>query len=1512
MNPINEKSKYKNLWQEIWVNILEIIGITPKNSLFKESFAFGTHIIENGLIERSKGELKGIHIDGNYRKNNIVLNDYNKVLLEEVDELLKDKSRAIHHFNTTEELNKLRKKVIDINTTQKRTMAFVGKTWGEDNKHSKREYLTIMFYQLTEKQMMLRKAGFISLDGNHKLKYNTSVKTDTAAHRMEDNINRANRLMTKFKYYIKKEGKLYNYDVKLNEKYIDDLVAMLNNYKLNADVSKIPNRLKNNKSWNNMVNRLGLDIAIKIYKFNSEILLNDSEISEFIEKYNGEINPSDNYDDRFKVDEDESNEYDFATDYVEDESELLDETVSGFLDELIYDEGVEKLNIDYSKDDVDLPEELGNMVNDFKTKMKERLILMKNQLIKIKDKKEKSKMEMSIRSLHKLIYTTPYDEINLWVMVNNLTTDLKEMKINIDNNAIDITKLNYYKNVLDLWDTIIRDWKTTKNSKFYEYINGNYQFQKALIKQIAVINELHQQILKLHDTLYLDRVNGIMNNKMKLKDLEEITDVGVVKSMWHDLSRMGNKLTDSIFKVLNNASNVTSLNFKSFNKELLERVNKLSDKYDLTKKDVQMMLLETNDGILTGNMVGRYIPELSIGLDKLDKLRRKINNKKNKNLLWVSSDIRDLENELFDYIDLNELTNKDGMLSKTKLNAYKEKLLKKYDIDKVNNIINDIITKDQLFKDDAVATKEWMYDQIMINTKYETFRAKRSTETDIEYKARIDDLLNQEFQKWYDKNNPYWYINRRNKSNVILNGKAYKYIPYIPKAEYESNKFKDLQKETELYDFYKWYKEQLNKYKEYLPPSIVDNLLYNFLPRLKQDLAQKLRDGNGFIKSMQETILENNTVGFASVVKKLDAMGNEIHEIPVRFLSLSATELKIMLDNIELKLGKATEPDIIESLEKERKNLTDRINNIQNEMSTDLVKIIKSFVIMAENFRAFNNVEDTVKTGQTILKNIVKVISDKETKQSTKKGNVANIIKGAENLIETTDYTINALMYEDRKDHRQLGKKVIFDDKEARQEYKRLTAQLKVINSDFIKGEIGQYEKWRKEGDIEKKISDLMKKHSPRVLTTNTLARTATNVTGIATLGFNIKSAVNNVLFGKIAIQTHAAGGEDFNLQELKQADKIIKKALRLGGEKQLNTKLKNLSDLYNVVFEVNEAAYGAKSALAEKTEWLDIIKPYGMTRKGEYYLQNLAMIAMLIHTKVDVTEKLTNKKLKITLWDAYNSSGKFKSKYSYLNSNTNKYEDDNVDYTPVKESLKSNKFMVLVDKIQQINKLIHGNYDPRSPIRIKGKDWGTILMQYKTWVPEGWAQRFEKEMGDDMLGRNRKGRYRTMIEVGLWKSLGVYLKAFFNNDKVSSDNYTSIDYANMMKNLVEFRYMIVLLIAQYSMRLLVKGLSGKDDELYIRILRTTLNQLSRLNNDLSFYFNPRNALNTAKEPFPAVQYTIRWLDWLVKSRKMWMPGYRSESYNMGKWMWEGSKGIPGINEVKKWMNEMERINGDW
>lgn len=292
----------------------------------------------------------------------------------------------------------------------------------------------------------------------------------------------------------------------------------------------------------------------------------------------------------------------------------------------------------------------------------------------------------------------------------------------------------------------------------------------------------------------------------------------------------------------------------------------------------------------------------------------------------------------------------------------------------------------------------------------------------------------------------------------------------------------------------------------------------------------------------------------------------------------------------------------------------------------------------------------------------------------------------------------------------------------------------------------------------------------------------------------------------------------------------------------------------------------------------------YSLQEGGEYLIGTQIMLSMLKHQKIT---DLKNKER--SLWEAYDSDFNFKT--SEFGEHPEWSSQEHLDSNGVNSS-KLNKFF---KDLNRVRKNSQGDYS--TPMKIKSKLWGRILMMYRTWLPRAIYNRFGAENIDF------KGRYRSTLSL-FSDSPGVTGKAGFIGrtaldtairvlnipligriginklEEITNQNYeeylksigaSEIDIQNMRANLRELQFLIysVLMVS------LLAGLGGDDDP-EITLLA---NLCSRLSQDLSFFIWPNSAFSVIKDPIPLTRTLIDITDVLYAG----MNYLDSDTYLRGK-----------------------------
>ena len=364
-------------------------------------------------------------------------------------------------------------------------------------------------------------------------------------------------------------------------------------------------------------------------------------------------------------------------------------------------------------------------------------------------------------------------------------------------------------------------------------------------------------------------------------------------------------------------------------------------------------------------------------------------------------------------------------------------------------------------------------------------------------------------------------------------------------------------------------------------------------------------------------------------------------------------------------------------------------------------------------------------------------------------------------------------------------------------------------------------------------------------------------------MGWNVISATTNMFYGSIANVIHANRRQEFTRKDLRKATGIMLNSTMksLTGDLYENKQARKVMALmlkYDTLKEFNEEAFRQTTDPNRTSRGLKKLAPYELQRRSEYFVQGQTMVAMMLAIKLK--DKAGNN---VTLFDAFDEQGNWD--VDKMGENTEWNGDVNIEG----ENEKSMKFKFALD---QTLKRIHGNYDPNSPVMIKKGVFGRMLMQFRSWISEGVAERFEGEKYDELIGRKRKGRYLTYGTVtkelgfgGLIKMLLkqiVYSKSAFI-DPSTGKKIDEVDIENMRANLAELGFMVSL----YAFTMLLKHMWDDDDEkpgAYYFFMNTAY----RLQDDIQFYANPQAFENVSRNAIPLFGLVVDAGEWAVAVEK--------------------------------------------
>jgi hypothetical protein len=382
---------------------------------------------------------------------------------------------------------------------------------------------------------------------------------------------------------------------------------------------------------------------------------------------------------------------------------------------------------------------------------------------------------------------------------------------------------------------------------------------------------------------------------------------------------------------------------------------------------------------------------------------------------------------------------------------------------------------------------------------------------------------------------------------------------------------------------------------------------------------------------------------------------------------------------------------------------------------------------------------------------------------------------------------------------------------------------------------------------------------------------TLNNYVRTRALGLNIASGITNFAMGTISNFQYAGRGEFFDEKELKKAYWILKDSV--GSLATVNkwqsgnaTKVALLMRKMNLMGSFQEDFMGDDKDFKKLYEVL-----FSFQKGGEFVNQGAVMISMMLRDKVkDASGK------EVSLFDAFTvKDGKLT-----IDDQFNFGEED---------------FRRLGSAIAQVNKEVHGDYDPLNMMTIKKKQVGRILMMLRTWMPMSIKQRmgtlYKDQILSDYLGKEvwREGRWRTLGRsitgqgvaggaANLFRFTTAAMLSTVSNTwgrkMIDAMGISEQDKANMYSNMKEMWWLVTIATlgsflkvawndgndddeeetvmneeGEMVTRKKRKSSSDKADDANKSFLSWLANQSQRVENDLWFFYSPLSAYKVVKDP---------------------------------------------------------------
>ena len=724
-----------------------------------------------------------------------------------------------------------------------------------------------------------------------------------------------------------------------------------------------------------------------------------------------------------------------------------------------------------------------------------------------------------------------------------------------------------------------------------------------------------------------------------------------------------------------------------------------------------------------------------------------------------------------------------------------------------------------------------------------------------------------------------------------------KYITLVPRKNiagkdsgfYDKN-YETIMSNDTLREFYLFYTTMLSNMLSLLPSDIVHNTPKNMLPYLLRQLEDKYKEAgvsgvSGVLKHIPEEFLNSMLSDEVTLLKYSKskkhyttyASGETYKRVPTYFMK--AVPKPVFVD------GKGYD--------------TTARDEYLNSRSKNLELGLKAFIEMAINFEYMNEVQTEIRNGLRIVKEAEEYYLDKEGRPVLDKlSNILGLKKTNDNLYGMIEHNANVLLYnEARAVHKASNVKV-------RRDWSQKTHKDRVARELFLQSKAEELEEQLRKEEItpeefEAKIAPFEEEYqriARKSLVWGSLGDKFVGLTQLKGLALNINSGFANLGFGIISNLTYSNGKVDFDNTSYLKAFRMTFGVLN--SKSTVGKKITKLVSKYNILFEVAESRMGETNRIDYKM-FGKRLDPYIFQTKTEFFNQASSFIAHMLFTKIQ------SKNGEINLFEAYDNNGDWRTELFT--------EEQNEQWKSEVGATVDNAFTRTRNKVIQFNKAIHGNYNPNAPVWIKKYLIGRMLMQFRSWIPEGVESRFGKFYFDNRYGRFREGRYRTYAQLGiggtlqsLYRQISKSKQAFMHKD---GHKFAPWEVENMRRNLAEIGVFASMLAVRLMMMAILNSLDDDDDpnsKAHEKALIYSINILQRVESDIKFYISPSTFTQIINNPLAVMKTYKDFQNAIIGTRKhLTDPNYQGDP----SWI-QWSKAFPYTNQVPKFMYMTERRLG--
>lgn len=973
------------------------------------------------------------------------------------------------------------------------------------------------------------------------------------------------------------------------------------------------------------------------------------------------------------------------------------------------------------------------------------------------------------------------------------------------------------------------------------------QEQYKLMREVqsllnAVKDEINPALEAYVKDLISKKTNGTLTEEEITKILKEGFDISLDQYAFGDLQNSKERLLAIAANLYTEASQKAMNRTDTFVAKIKTAGNKLAALMGGGKIDFKFMLNYDSEG----NFTGRYLQ--AIGQKYYDLKKQ------------VYSLLYDKNGEMMEFIQIDNLeeAKAEDVLHNIKLQRNKEK-------------VREFRQAEQLDENNTIVSGEYhKYSSEFINQRLlfeipNAIAAKRGILVWIK-KASVTDEAYRKFRdKYYDRVE---YMGAVFEKDGQYKGRTELKVGYFPKKKYieiretslsgqemrDPRYVKLMNPTTELEraqkEFFDMFNSEMKETLEKLPIDVQQKMLGK-VARVKDNYINAAkRNGASVFGAITKNIRNWFDISgkIHSTQRLTDDEGVPVDNLPILYTNDPRNEARIASIKekiVDLKnkyvLEKSISNEVYEQeLKKLEMSLAIENSKINlNDVNTDLVENLIAFRMMAEKFEQMSDIE-------TSLLAIAKVVEKKKyfyansiEEKFTKKGSDGDAVYKKEG------------------------------DSLANQRLKKWFKMVYYNNDEYDYSTFAQ---------VSAKIQ---------------------NITSLRGVGFNVFSAVNNYVMGRINNAIEAYGGVYFGRDPYFRSVGEYNKDYMPGLMKGLGSK-DGVYDLNkpNSKYEAVVKYFRMVRKYQETSGKVSGVQlAYFMTEGAEYNVQSKTGIAVTMDTKFELTNKNTGEKMSI--YDAFN-----------FNENTGE-----LTLKPgfdIDETLRTK----VTNYIYEVNKQIHGNYAWEDRMVIQSHWLGELGAQFHKWVYPMFRARFAVKYDNENLGEI-EGRYRTFwnvmkhvyqTEQGFLAKTGGMLGILVPGSKTYK-NMTEMEVRNMHKNIAELGFFMASAVMAYFFNMLASGLDEDDDQMQ-RLLNFMIYQQTRQQNEILTFvpvLGIKEQYQLAKSPIASLSTLRDYGEVFASAASIPFPPYDENYYERGPHKgglkaWKELKDItPALSLLNRW-----------